>query len=107
MQQREFDILLDRAPGQEREILKHEGQRVEAFGGRRAAQFRRPRARLQQPAQHRQQRALAAAGRADDHDHLADVDRERHVLEHVDRAKAVTDMVRDQVHLAFVFRSSF
>jgi hypothetical protein len=58
-----------------------------------------PRARLQQTAKDRQQRALAAAGGADDRDHLARADRERHVVEHLERAEAVADMVGDQVHL--------
>jgi len=47
MQQREFDVLLDREPGQQRKILKHEGQRIETARRRRAAQFRGPGTRLQ------------------------------------------------------------
>ena len=43
MHQRKFDILFHRAPGQQRKILEHEGQRIEAARRRRAAQFGRAR----------------------------------------------------------------
>ena len=99
--QRKLDIGFHRAPGQQRKILEHEGQRIEAVGRRRAAQFRAALARLQQAAEDRQQRALAAAGGTDDRDHLARRDRERHVVEHLERAEAVADMVGDQVHLMY------
>jgi len=98
MQQREFDIRLHRAPGQQRKILKHECQRIEAIGRRRAAQQSGARAWLQQAAEDRQQRALAAAGRTDDRYHLARAERERDIVEHVERAKAVADMVGDKIH---------
>ena len=98
MQQDEFDVLLDRAPRQQCKILEYKRQRVEAVGRRRAAQFGLPGAWLQQPAEDRQQRALAAAGGADDRDHFAGAYRERHVVEHLERAEAVTDMVGDQIH---------
>jgi hypothetical protein len=99
VRQRKLDIFFHRAPGQQRKILEHEGQRIEAIRRRCTAQFCGAAAWLQQAAEDLQQRALAAAGRADDRDHLATAYRERYVVEHVKRAKAVADMVGDQVHL--------
>src|SRR5262249_54562229 len=78
--------------------LEHEGQRIEAACGRRAAPLSGARARLQEAAEDREQRALSAAGRTDDRHYLAGANGERDVVEHLERAEAVADMVGDQVH---------
>jgi len=105
MRKRKFDIRFHGAPGQQRKILEHEGQRIEAVGRRRATQLCPSLARAQQPAQDRQQRALAAAGRTDDRDYLSGGNGERHLVKHVQRAEAVADMVGDQVHPMSSLRS--
>jgi hypothetical protein len=66
--------------------------------GRRAAPFRSAGARLQQSAEDRQQRALAATGRTDNRHHLARAHGERYIVKHLERAEAMADMVGDQVH---------
>ncbi|MEY9542881.1 hypothetical protein ABIE85_005941 [Bradyrhizobium diazoefficiens] len=106
VQQREFNVLLDRRPGQQRKILEHEGERIETVRRRRPAQLWRAGGRLQQPAEDRQQRALAAAGRTDDRDHLAGADGEGDVVEHGEVAEAVGDVVGDQVHAVSSIRFS-
>ena len=44
-----------------------------------------------EPGDHREQRRLAAAGRADQHDELAGLDLEVDVLQHLDGAEALAD----------------
>src|SRR5262249_3952657 len=60
--------------------------------------FRGAGAWLQQSAKDRQQRALAATGRTDNRHHLARAHGERHIVEHLERAEAMADMVGNQVH---------
>ena len=71
MSKRKFDVRFHRAPRQQGKILEHEGQRIEAASRRRAAQLGGAGARLEQAAEDRQQRALAAAGGPYDRDDLA------------------------------------
>ena len=99
MHQRKFDVCFDRAPRQQRKILEHESQRVEAVGRRRAAQFGRPALGRSKPPRIDSSVLLPQPDGPDDRHHLARAHRERHVVEHVERAEAVADMVGDQVHV--------
>src|SRR5262249_10168848 len=93
-------IGFDRTPGQQRKVLEHEGQRVEAVRRWRTAPFCKARGGLQQAPKDRKQRTLAATGGTDDRHHFARAHRERHVVKHLERAEAMANMVGDQVHLS-------
>src|SRR5215204_4624483 len=62
----EGDVVADRAPGKEGEILEHEGDRVERVLRRRTLDRDRAGGRPQETADDRQKRALAATRWADD-----------------------------------------
>ena len=87
----QLDVLLDRAPGQQRRVLEHVAEPL-AVDEHGAA------TRIEQAGGDLQQRRLAAAGGPDDRDELALVDVERDV---VDRLGAVgedhPDVVERQV----------
>src|SRR5262249_22097425 len=106
MQQRKFDIRLHRTPRQQREILEYESQRIKAARRWRAAQLGLTGGGLQQAAEDREQRALAAAGRPHERNDLAGAHGERDIVQHLKRAEAMRDMVGDQVHQS-AFTKSF
>ena len=104
MQQREFDILLDRAPGQQRKILEHEGQRIEAAGGGAPRNSAPPALGCSNPPRIDNSVLLPQPDGPTIATTSPDPDRERHVVEHLERAEAVTDMVGDQIHRVSCFR---
>src|SRR4029079_14333589 len=94
----ELDVLDDRAPGKQRILLKHEGNVTgQGPAHRLALDLDRPGGRRQQTADHVEQRALAAAARADQAEQFAAHDVERGVQEraHMLRVARFTELVRD------------
>src|SRR5215204_5937911 len=89
----EGDVVADRAPGKEGEILEHEGDRVERVLRRRTLDRDRAGGRPQEAADDRQKRALAAARWADD-----DRDLERDVVEHGRPAEVVAHPFDEEAH---------
>src|SRR5690348_6042714 len=77
----ELDVLQDRAPGQEREILEDERAVPAGRGDLASIEADRAGARPQQRRDQHQERALAAAGGADDGHELAVADREVDIVE--------------------------
>jgi len=98
MLERQRDVVGSAAPGQQGEILENERDRIEALRREIAEERDLAARRLDEPAHDRQQRALAAAGRADDGEHFAGRDRKRHVVEHPQGPEGVADVLDDQFH---------
>ena len=94
----EGDVLGDRAPGEKREILEHEGDRVERVLRRRTLDRDRAGGRPQEAADDRQKRALAAARRADDDRDLVTGDLERDVVEDWRPAEVVAHPFDEEAH---------
>ena len=98
MLQHQRDIVRHRAPRQQGEILKNKRQRIERCRRRRALQPHRAMLGALQPANHPQQRRFTAAGRADDADNLARLNRKRHLLQHLPPVIAVGNALNQKPH---------
>ena len=96
--QHQRDIVRHRAPRQQGEILKDERQRVKRCRRRRAFHPHRALLGALQPANHPQQRRFAAAGRADDANNLARLNRKRHILQHQPPVIAVGNALNQKPH---------
>ena len=98
MRQHQLHILRHRAPRQQGKILKNERQRVERRGRRFTFQPHHARIRRFQSTQKTQQRRFPAAGRADDADNFARLNRKRHILQHQPPVITVRHIIDQQTH---------
>jgi hypothetical protein len=84
----EADILLDRAPGEQIEMLKDHGARLVRPGDIAAVEAHRPAGRHVEPVHDAQQRGLAAAARSDERDELARLGGKADRVQHLQRRAA-------------------
>jgi hypothetical protein len=90
-------VAFDRAPRQQREILKDVGEGIERAGRRLALHQHAALARLQDAAHDAEQGRLAAAGRPDHREGLAFAHRQIDPLQSQDIAVAMTHILDDQL----------
>src|SRR6185437_953332 len=81
-QKGKLDILGERLPGKQLRLLRHEADLGVDSAHLAAAMVHRAAGRSQKSCRHLQQRALAAAARADHRDELTAVDFEADAVEH-------------------------
>ena len=98
MLERQGNVLGGGAPGQQREILENEGDRVEALRRDGAGERDAAAGRREEPAEDSEQRALAASGRADDGEHLARGNPKRDVVEHLQGSEGVAHVLDEEFH---------
>src|SRR4029079_444707 len=99
-----LDVALHRAPRQQPELLKHHGAVGAGAGDRLAVQADLAGVRLDQAKQHVEERALAAAGRADDRKEFAFADVDVEALQRPHRpavrwAKGQIDVAAGNIRL--------
>ena len=87
-------VLLGRQPGKQRRLLEHHHALAPRTGNGLAAEQHPPRVGQQIAGEQRQQRALAAATRADNGDELASLDCQVHFADHVNMFAAAVQGYR-------------